>query len=96
MAAILSLVWAALGVSGFLAAYKSGRWMLVVAAIFALVYATLWARVAVLRGYSLGGRSRHLDGCDEPGPAFSQHGCDSLSNGSDGLPVLGCIAPFES
>jgi hypothetical protein len=44
-AAILSFVWAGAGIAGLVAAYAYGRWVLALAAIFALWYAALWARV---------------------------------------------------
>ena len=44
-AAILSLVWASAGVAGLVAAYTYGRWVLVLASLFALWYAALWAQV---------------------------------------------------
>jgi hypothetical protein len=47
MAVFLALAWTALGVFGLIAAFLSGRWILVFAAIFALGYAALWARVVV-------------------------------------------------
>jgi hypothetical protein len=46
-AAVLALVWAAVAVSGFVVAYVSGRWVLLVVALFALWYAALWVRVVV-------------------------------------------------
>jgi hypothetical protein len=45
VAAILSLVWACAGITGLVAAYVYGRWMLVVPALFGLWYAALWAHV---------------------------------------------------
>jgi hypothetical protein len=49
VAAILSLVWACAGIAGLVAAYAYGRWVLALAALFALWYAALWAHV-VARG----------------------------------------------
>jgi hypothetical protein len=46
-AAVLALVWAAVAVAGFVVAYVSGRWVLLVVALFALWYAALWIRVVV-------------------------------------------------
>jgi hypothetical protein len=46
-AAVLALVWAAVAVSGFVAAYVSGRWGMLLVALFALWYAGLWVRVVV-------------------------------------------------
>ena len=46
VAAILALVWACAGIVGLVAAYAYGRWILALAALFALWYAVLWARVA--------------------------------------------------
>ena len=46
VAAILSLVWALVGIAGLAAAYAYGRWVLALAALFALWYAALWAHVA--------------------------------------------------
>ena len=43
VAAMLSLVWACAGIGGLVAAYA--YWVLAVAALFALWYATLWAHV---------------------------------------------------
>jgi hypothetical protein len=45
VAAMLSLVWACAGVVGLVAAYARGRWVLGLAALFALTYATIWAHV---------------------------------------------------
>jgi hypothetical protein len=45
VAAILSLVWACAGIAGAVAAYTTGRWVLAIAALFALWYAALWAQV---------------------------------------------------
>ena len=44
-AAILSLVWACAAIAGLVAAYAYGRWVLALAALFALWYAALWAHV---------------------------------------------------
>jgi hypothetical protein len=46
IAAILAIVWAVSGISGMVAAYVFGRWILAIAALFALWYGILWARVA--------------------------------------------------
>jgi len=46
---MLSLVWACGGMAGLAAAYAYGRWLIALAALFALWYAALWARV-VARG----------------------------------------------
>jgi hypothetical protein len=46
VAALLSLVWACGGIAGLAAAYVTGRWLLALAALFALWYAALWAHVA--------------------------------------------------
>ena len=45
VAAVLALVWACIGVAGFVVAYASGRWVVGLAAVFALGYAGLWVRV---------------------------------------------------
>ena len=45
VAALLSLVWACAGIVGLVAAYAHGRWVLGLAALFALWYAVLWAHV---------------------------------------------------
>src|SRR5262245_24076010 len=45
VAAILSLVWGCAGILGLVVAYAFGRWVLVLAALFALWYASLWAHV---------------------------------------------------
>jgi hypothetical protein len=45
VAAILALVWACAGIAALVAAYASGRWVLALAALVALWYATAWARV---------------------------------------------------
>jgi hypothetical protein len=47
VAVILALGWAGGGVAGLVAAYVSGRWLVALAALFALWYAVLWARVVV-------------------------------------------------
>jgi uncharacterized membrane protein YfcA len=47
VAAILALVWACAGVAGLVAAYVYGRWLVGIAAVFALCYALLWVRVVV-------------------------------------------------
>jgi len=47
VAVILTLGWAGAGVAGLVAAYVSGRWLVALAALFALWYAVLWARVVV-------------------------------------------------
>ena len=44
-AAIISVVWACAGIVGLVAAYAYGRWVLALASLFALGYATLWAHV---------------------------------------------------
>jgi hypothetical protein len=44
VAAILALVWACIGLAGVATAYVSGRWVVGVAAVFALCYAGLWVR----------------------------------------------------
>jgi len=36
VAAVLALVWASIGVGGFVVAYASGRWVIGLAAVFAL------------------------------------------------------------
>jgi len=46
VAAILSLAWGCGAVLGLSAAFTHGRWMLVLAAAFALWFSVLWARVA--------------------------------------------------
>ena len=43
VAAILSLVWGCAGIAGLVAAYAYGRWVLALAALFALWYAAHWA-----------------------------------------------------
>ena len=48
VAVILSLIWACVGVSGLVVAFTLGRWVLVAAAIFALWFSVLWARVVCL------------------------------------------------
>jgi hypothetical protein len=45
VAAILALVWASAAVAGLVVAYVSGRWVLLLLALFALWYAVLWVRV---------------------------------------------------
>ena len=45
IAAILALIWALSGITGLVAAYVYGRWIIALAALFALWYAVLWARV---------------------------------------------------
>jgi len=47
VAAILALVWASAAVAGLVVAYVSGRWVVLLAALFALWYAVLWVRVVV-------------------------------------------------
>jgi len=49
VAAMLALVWACIALGGFIVAYASGRWVVGLAAVFALGYAGLWVRV-VARG----------------------------------------------
>jgi hypothetical protein len=46
VAAVLALAWACTGIGALVALYVSGRWVLALAALFSLWYATLWARVA--------------------------------------------------
>ena len=46
VAGILSVVWAFAGIIGLVIAYAHGRWVLALAAFFALWYAALWAHVA--------------------------------------------------
>jgi len=45
VAAMLALIWACAGIAGLVAAYAYGRWLLALAALFALSYAALWTRV---------------------------------------------------
>jgi hypothetical protein len=45
IAVILALVWTFSGITGLVAAYVYGRWIIALAALFALWYAVLWARV---------------------------------------------------
>jgi hypothetical protein len=45
VAAVLALVWGLAGTAGLVAAYVYGRWVLGLAALFALCYAVLWVRV---------------------------------------------------
>ena len=47
VAAILALAWACTGIAAMVAAFASGRWVLALVALFAVWYATLWARVFV-------------------------------------------------
>ncbi len=47
VAGILALAWACAGVAGLTVAFAYGVWVVVVAAIFALWYAVLWARVGI-------------------------------------------------
>lgn len=47
VAAFLALVWASAAVAGLVVAYVSGRWVVLMLALFALWYAVLWARVVV-------------------------------------------------
>ena len=47
MAAVLACVWSAGGLAGLAAAFLTGRRPLALAALFALGYALLWARVAI-------------------------------------------------
>jgi hypothetical protein len=47
VAGILALVWACAGVAGLTVAFAYGAWLAGVAAIFALWYAVLWARVGI-------------------------------------------------
>ena len=47
IATILAVVWASAGVAGLVVAYVSGRWVVLLAALFALWYAVLWVRVVV-------------------------------------------------
>lgn len=43
----LALVWACAGVAGLALAFTRGLWVAAVAAVFALWYAALWARVGI-------------------------------------------------
>ena len=45
VAALLALVWAGVGIAGLVAAYVQTRWLMGLAALFALCYAALWIRV---------------------------------------------------
>jgi hypothetical protein len=45
IAAILSLAWACAGVSGLVAAFAFGRWVLVLPATLAIWFSVLWVRV---------------------------------------------------
>jgi hypothetical protein len=45
VAAVLAVVWGSAGIAGLVAAYASGRWVMALAALFALSYAVLWVRV---------------------------------------------------
>jgi len=47
VAAILAVVWASAAVAGLGVAYLSGRWVVLLAALFAFWYAVLWVRVVV-------------------------------------------------
>ena len=46
-ALILALVWAGAGIAGLAVAFAYGVWIAGVAAVFALWYAVLWARIAI-------------------------------------------------
>ncbi len=46
VAAILAVIWAAVGIIGLVIGCVYGRWLVAAVALFALWYAVLWVRVA--------------------------------------------------
>jgi hypothetical protein len=47
VAAGLAVVWTCVGIAGLTVAFIHGAWVAAVAAVFALWYAVLWARVGI-------------------------------------------------